>query len=104
MAFAFNIVKSRTVQQYSPTYYFNKSIDRYFISGIYVGMDDHLFNCIYINGDGFSYAAESNNRGGGTIGCSANNFFINSNEFYDHTCTLYAVIIYPAIYGDVTIS
>ena len=84
------------------SYNFNKSINQYFIGGCYIvpaafNNCRYLFACVYNNGTAGGVYDDSN--GTGYIGCTANGFSISGN-----TGSVYAVIIYPAIYGDVTIS
>lgn len=96
------------------TYNFNKSINQYFISGICV-QDGRCYAVMYIydNGTGcsficgmyHSYSGDHMYAAGDVTG-SANSIRITNIDLYDNKdgCKLNAVIIYPAKYGDVTIS
>ena len=109
MTFVTNITKA-TKSKYDKhiTYNFNKSIDHYFIYGIYRSING--FECIYNNGTGIgTYWGQSSNSYyiHGTMSCSANSITLFLENYYNNmtSCDLRAaVIIYPAIYGDVTIS
>ena len=109
MSFVSNITKA-TENNYAEyiTYNLNKSIDHYFIYGIYHG--SNAFECIYNNGTGIgTYWGQSSNSYyiHANMSCSANSITLFLENYYNNmtSCTLTAaVIIYPAIYGDVTIS
>ena len=108
MAFVSNITKA-LYSEYdnAVTYNFNKSIGHF----IY-GMNDRKnpFECIYNNGTSTgSYWGYSSNAYAtiGTMSCNANSITVPIENYYNNKteCTLDgAVIIYPAKYGDVTLS
>ena len=109
MTFITGLYKSAKSGDNSITYNFNKSINQYFISGIYNSNTGHAFKGVYNNKPysvGLSLSMENvTNNDDGSVVCNANNFVIG-NRYIQIVggCTINAVIIYPAIYGDVTIS
>ena len=82
-------------------YYFNKSINQYYISGMIDGY--FSFKGLYNNGAaagqtyGYGDAINKVNCTADTVGVPHPNGAVEFSVFI-------AVIIYPAIYGDVTIS
>ena len=113
MAFAININKKLGSNQYtnSYTYNFNKSIDQYFISGFFA--PDNRYHNVFVftglrsNGTNLGGFDERNSSLDGNVECFTNSFKVS--VFYNYNngavgCALWAVIIYPAKYGDVTIS
>ena len=115
MVFAMNIARGASHDN-DFTYNFNKSINQYFISGICVQNGyDYAVMYIYDNGTGGSFICGTYNsfsgdhihaRGNAGVTGSASSINVSNIEQYDNKdgCKLYAVLIYPAIYGDVTIS
>ena len=107
MVFATNLYKQSAGgnNEYA-TYNFNKSINQYFISGLVqmVGMTCTLTS-LYNNGTSIGGGINIYELGDYYTECSANSFsIICRNGGNKYTSILNAVIIYPAIYGDVTIS
>lgn len=107
MAFVDNI---RRQYNYLQTYNFNKNINQYFISGIYKFDRPHNYDLpqyfefkgIYNNGTAVGVIDTHGVSSTSDVKCSANRFTIDFA--YGTDSTLNAVIIYPAKYGDVTIS
>ena len=93
------------------TFNFNKNINQYFIGGVWQENTSssykemcRQFICVYNNGNGGGQVDDTSYPG--DINCSANSIYIS--KITNTTAVLngmfIAVIIYPAKYGDVTIS
>ena len=99
MTFATDITKHVYENNDHILYFLSKDIDQYFVSGFATyGNSTYAFKCIYDNGITFS---EDDERHTNIAVCSAG---MIGMPRYSGRCTLFAVLIYPAKYGDIYIS